>query len=244
MLKIIFGKIWAVWGILVFFGSLLLMLPIVIPTSFYAEPKKSEIFYKISVVWMRIFLALTGCPLKLVGKQHFAPRHNYIVTTNHNAFLDVPIASPFIPATNKTIGKIEFSRIPIFNLMYNRGAVLVDRKSDQSRAKSYDDMKIVLSRGWHMGIYPEGTRNKTNEPLQPFKNGAFRLAVETNTSIIPCLIFNTKKAMPSKYKFILFPTKLEMHFLAPIAPAGKTIDYLKNEVYDVMKNYYVSNYIP
>ncbi len=240
-IKLIFGRIWAVWGILVFSGSLLLLLPLVLATRYIKEPKKSIKFYHISRLWMRIFLWGTGCPLKVKGKEHFKKGCVYIVTSNHNALLDVPVTSPFIPGCNKTIGKISFMKIPIFNFFYERGGVFIDRKSELSRGKGYEDMKNVLANGMHMCIYPEGTRNKTNEPLQAFKDGAFRLAIETQTAIIPCLLFNTLKAMPKKQTFVYYPTKLEMHFLTPISPVGETKESLNTKVFEVMKNYYVAN---
>jgi 1-acyl-sn-glycerol-3-phosphate acyltransferase len=240
-MKLIFGRIWAFWGIVWFCATLLLLLPFVLITRFYKEPNKSTVFYKISKLWMQLFLWGTGCPIKMVGKAHFEKGKNYVVTSNHNSFLDVPVTSPFIPGTNKTIGKSDFMKIPIFNFYYERGSVLVDRKSDTSRRKSYEGMKKVITNGWHMCIYPEGTRNKTNQPLQPFKDGAFRLAIETNVSIIPCLLFNTAKALPLKPSFCYIPTKLEMHFLAPISPINETAETLKQKVFNVMQEYYVAN---
>ena len=118
--------------------------------------------------------------------------------------------------------------------------MLVDRNSDASRRKSFDDMKKVLRQGMHMCIYPEGTRNRTNEPLKKFYDGAFKLAVETKTAIIPALIFNTKKALPANKFFYFLPHKLEMHFLEPVAPGINTVDQLKEKVFTIMKDYYSS----
>src|SRR5439155_14872246 len=109
--------------------------------------------------------------------------------------MDVPLTSPGIPGANKTIAKIEMARIPLFGMIYKRGSVLVDRKSEESRRKSFNKMKEVLQMGMHMCIYPEGTRNKTNEPLQRFHDGAFRLAVETKKDIMPAVIFYTNKVL-------------------------------------------------
>ena len=50
-------------------------------------------------------------------------------------------------------------------------------------------MKKVLDMGLHMCIYPEGTRNKTDQPLKTFHDGAFRLAIDTRKAIIPGMIF-------------------------------------------------------
>ncbi|WP_317235874.1 1-acyl-sn-glycerol-3-phosphate acyltransferase [Niabella hibiscisoli] len=57
-------------------------------------------------------------------------------------------------------------------------------------------MKWVLRTGMHMCIYPEGTRNRTTEPLKPFYSGAFKLAYETKTDIIPALFQVRRKLSP------------------------------------------------
>jgi 1-acyl-sn-glycerol-3-phosphate acyltransferase len=241
-MKIVLGRLWATWAIIWFVASLFIILIPTIITRYAKEPFKSNFFYKLSRFWMQLFLNGVLCPLKVIGTENFRKGENYIVTANHNTFLDVPVTSPFIPSTNKTIAKNDFLKIPIFNFIYERGGVLIDRKSEASRRKGYEDMKNVLERGWHMCIYPEGTRNKTKEPLQPFKDGAFKLAIETDKCIMPCLLFNTAKAMPIKPSFCLYPHRLQMHFLAPISPKGETIESLKQKVFDVMKKYYEMNY--
>ena len=154
--------------------------------------------------------------------------------------MDPPLSSPAIPGPNKTIAKAEMAKIPIFGIIYKRGAVLVDRKSDESRRASYLKMKEVLEQGLHMCIYPEGTRNKTKEPLQRFHDGAFRLAVDMQKPIIPALIFNTVKVLPRK-KFFFWPAKVEMHFLPQIEVEGKTVQQVKQESFEVMKSYYLQH---
>jgi 1-acyl-sn-glycerol-3-phosphate acyltransferase len=90
-----------------------------------------------------------------------------------------------------------------------------------------------------MCVYPEGTRNRTNEPLKKFYDGAFKLAVETNKSIIPALIFNTKKALPVNKPFFFLPHRLQMHFLPAISPEGLTPDVLKEKVFNIMREHYL-----
>ena len=191
---------------------------------------------------MNVFLALVGCPLSVKGKKNFKPGETYVVVCNHNALLDVPVSCPYIPGGNKTIAKIEIAKIPVFGLIYRAGTVLVDRKNEASRRESYSKMKEVLAMGLHMSIYPEGTRNKTNEPMKPFHDGAFRLAADTKKSIIPAVIFNSKKAMPADKPFFLLPYPLAMHFLEPveILPT-ETAQSLKEKVFVIMRDYYVAN---
>ena len=218
------------------------MLIVVIPiwlTSFVKEPKGTEIFRRISRVWMDVFLLMIGSPIKVNGSNNFKKGETYVVVCNHKSMMDVPLSTPHIPGPNKTIAKKELATIPIFGLIYKRGSILVDRKSDESRRKSFEEMKRVLETGMHMCIYPEGTRNKTNNPLKSFYDGAFKLASATGHFIIPALIFNTEKVLPSNRKFFVWPSRVSIHFLPPV-PVTKNQDVavLRDQVFKIMWDYY------
>jgi len=240
--KEIFGRIFALWAAIAFIGTMLLFLiPFLLFCYFKNDPEKTKRFTSWSRHWINSFLFLIASPLTIKGKEKFEPGENYIVLCNHNSFIDVPIATPAIPGGNKTIAKVELSRIPLFGLLYKTGSVLVDRKSDASRKESYNKMKDVLNIGLHMCIYPEGTRNRTREPLKSFHNGAFKLSVDTRKSIIPSLIFNTRKVLPANKFFYAMPHPVEIHFLDPIPPlADESPEELKQRVFEVMKKYYES----
>ncbi len=239
-LKEIVGRILALWTLLVFVVTFILfMFPFMMFCYFKPDPLKTFRFVRFSQYWMNTFFFLTGCSLKVKGKENFAEGETYIVVCNHNSFFDVFIASPRIPGGNKTIAKIELARIPVFNWVYKAGSVLVDRKSDRSRAESFLQMKAVLDMGLHMCIYPEGTRNRTNEPLKSFHNGAFKLAIDTGRSIIPAVIFNTKKVLPVNKPFFMWPHKMEMHFLPPVKVESRdNVESLKKKVFEIMKVHY------
>ncbi|HET6996902.1 MAG TPA: lysophospholipid acyltransferase family protein, partial [Chitinophagaceae bacterium] len=209
--------------------------------SLQKEPRRTIIFQKVSRVWMRTFFFLSGIRIRIKGKENFKANENYVVVCNHNSMMDVPLTTPFIPGANKTIAKIEMSKIPLFGLIYRTGSVLVDRKSEESRKASYVKMKEVLDMGLDMCIYPEGTRNKTNEPLQRFHNGAFRLAIDAGKPILPVVIFNTAKVLPINKTFFLWPVTIKMHFLEPVVPGSLSLDELKEKVFFIMRDYYVKN---
>lgn len=233
----LFGRIWAFWGIISFIITFLIFYIPSMITWLIPEPNGQKIFIDIARLWMNIWLRLVGCPVKVTGKENFEKRKTYIVTCNHNSLLDVPLSSPFIPGPNKTIAKMSFSKIPLFGFYYMKGSVLVDRTCDKSRKESFDKMKAVLQKGMHMCIYPEGTRNRTIEPLKKFYDGAFKLSTETGVAIIPAVIFNTSKALPVHKTFYFLPHRLQIHFLNAINPAQMTSDELKEKVYNTMKEY-------
>lgn len=239
--KEIFGRIWALWGLVLFISTMLIAYLFYIPCHFLKDPRKSIWHRKVSRVWMTIYLNLVGCPLRVKGVENFSGVENCIIVSNHNSLMDVPVTTPFMPRANKTIAKKSFSRFPVFGWIYSFGSVLVDRNDDASRRKSFEDMKRVLNTNLDMVIYPEGTRNRSNEPLKKFYDGAFRLAVDTKKPIIPTLVFNTKKVLPATKIFFMLPHKLEMHFLPAVESMNCTTQELKEKVFKQMWNYYKAN---
>ncbi len=239
ILKNIFGRIWAFWGLITFFITFCIVFLPSMLSHLFKDPKGQKYFIAVSKIWMNTWLFLIGCPVKVSGTENFKPNTAYIVVFNHNAFLDVPLSAPYVPGANKTIAKASFAKVPIFGLFYKRGSVLVDRKNEKSRSKSFDVMKKVLAAGMHMCIYPEGTRNRSTEPIKPFYNGAFRLATAAKKDIIPCVIVGTKKAMPISKKFFLWPTRLSMHFLPAVSSTDNNVKELKEKVFNAMLKEYV-----
>jgi 1-acyl-sn-glycerol-3-phosphate acyltransferase len=239
-IKNILGRVFAFWALLVFSVTLLFIAIPVWLISFQQEPKKTISIFKIFIVWMKVFFVLTGVKRIFKGKEHFKKGENYIVICNHRSFMDVPLSSPGIPGANKTIAKAGMAKIPLFGLIYKSGSVLVDRKSEQSRKASYTKMKEVLQMGLHMCLYPEGTRNKTNEPLQRFHDGAFKLAVETQKQIIPAVIFYTNIVLPRNKTFYFWPHKVEMHFLEAIPVKDRMAEDIKQEAFEKIRDYYVA----
>lgn len=241
LLKEIFARVWALWGIVTFIATFLIIFIPSMLTHLVPGKKGQHIFIIISRIWMRVWLFLVACPLNVKGTRNFKRGETYIVTCNHNSLMDVPLSCPFIPGPNKTIAKKSFTKIPLFGFFYAKGSVLVDRNSEESRRKSFMQMKETLANGMHMSVYPEGTRNRSDEPLKTFHDGAFRLATETGKAIIPAVIFNTKKVLPIHKGFYFMPHRLSIHFLPPISSENKNAKALKQEVYDVMWNYYLEN---
>lgn len=244
MLKNILGRIYALYALLLFACTMLvLFIPIWI-SSFWPEPVPTKCFISIGRIWMLIYMPLIGCPVRLRGQKNFAPGQTYVVVCNHNSLMDVPVTTAFIPGANKTLAKASMGKIPLFKVLYKIGGILVDRKSEASRKQSVLDMKHALSLGIHMLLYPEGTRNRTPDPLKAFYDGAFALAIDTQLPIIPSLLFHTKKILPPEKTFFAWPHHIEYHCLEPIPTNGMTRDdlpALKEKVFRIMWDYYVQN---
>lgn len=244
LLRQLAGTIYFVYGMILFVITMLIVFIPIWLISLLPEPHRARTLHPVFRLWMGVYMPLAGCPVLRKGKEHFKKGENYVVVINHNSLVDIPVSSPWIPGPNKTLAKIEMAKIPIFGVIYKAGSVLVDRKNEKSRRQSFTDMQETLNMGIHLCLYPEGTRNKTSEPLQRFYDGAFITAIKAQRPVIPGVIFNTGSILPHDKKLWARPLPIHFHFLEPVPTAGMTLDDLqdlKQKVHSLMKDYYLAN---
>ena len=209
-----------------------------------SEKKASYVVQRGFQIWMGIYMPLIFCPVTHRGRDNFKKGQNYVVTLNHNTLADVPVSSPGIPGPNRTLAKVEMSKIPIFGYIYKAGSILVTRQDASSRKESIPKMIDALNQGLHLCLFPEGTRNKTDQPLARFYDGAFKVAIEAQKPIIPGLIFGTKAILDSNKKMWAWPHKVEFHFLPEVSTVGlqqTDTEMLKQKVFEIMKTYYMQH---
>ena len=149
-------------------------------------------------------------------------RHPYVVVSNHESFVDILLIS-HLPWEMKWLAKKEMFRIPVAGwAMYLAGDVQVDRGDKQSAQKAMDACKVWLGRRVSVMIFPEGTRAVDGE-LGQFKDGAFRLAVETQLPILPLAVTGTKEAL-RKHDWRFGRASAEVHVMEPVPTEGLTLD--------------------
>lgn len=244
LIKNILGTVYFIVGMLFFVATMLVVFIPIWLISLLPEPQRARALHPVFRAWMGFFMPLVGCPIIRKGKQNFKKGEQYIVVINHNSLVDIPVSSPWIPGPNKTLAKVEMSKIPIFGVIYKTGSILVNRKKENSRRESFTKMQETLDQGTHLCLYPEGTRNKTKEPIQNFYDGAFITAIKAQKPIMPGVIFNTGKILPHDKKLWARPMPIYFHFLEPVPTEGLTVNdvaELKQRVHTIMKNYYVAN---
>lgn len=237
----VLGHIYFFAGMLLF---LLTMLPALIPAGIsllLSEPARARLLHPAYKVWMSVFFPLVGCRVERRGRDVFKDGRNYVVVVNHNSLVDIPVSMPWIPGPNKTLAKVEMARIPLFGLIYRAGSILVDRNNEKSRKESFNQMQDTLRLGLHLCLYPEGTRNKSTEPIGTFYDGAFITAIRAQKPIIPALLFGTKAILPGKPACWAWPGKIRFHFLEPVPTEGLGIrdrHQLREYVHTQMREYF------
>ncbi|HTK42044.1 MAG TPA: lysophospholipid acyltransferase family protein [Gemmatimonadales bacterium] len=155
------------------------------------------------------------------GKPPADPRRPYVVVSNHESFADILLIS-HLPWEMKWLSKAELFKVPVLGwLMRLAGDIPVRRGEGRSAVEALQRCRTVLKQRVSVMIFPEGTRSPTADML-PFKDGAFRLAIDTGVPILPLAVSGTGTALP-KHGFLFGRAKAEVRVLEPIETAGLTV---------------------
>ena len=230
--------IYVVYAFLLFLLLMLLVFPCVIIASFFGRIHGGNFIYKICSYWADVWLFLIGVYHKKIIESPVKNHSHYIFISNHISYMDIPQMLKAIRQPMRILGKAEMIRVPVFGFIYKSAAVVVDRSSAEKRAKSAMQLKSVLNKGISVFLCPEGTFNMTNQPLKDFYDGAFRIAVETQTPIKPLLFLDTYDRLHYKSVFSLNPGRLRTVYLDEISLDGytvKNVNALKQKVYEIME---------
>ncbi|MCU1502549.1 MAG: acyltransferase [Ilumatobacteraceae bacterium] len=155
------------------------------------------------------------------GRTIADPRRPYIVVANHESFVDILLIS-HLPWEMKWLSKEDFFHYPLVGwLMRMAGDIRLIRGQRDSVAAAMSSCKDRLAKKVSVMIFPEGTRTGDGE-LQRFKSGAFRLAIETGTPILPLAVHGTRTALrKGDWRFGI--TDAAVHVLEPIETTGMTM---------------------
>lgn len=167
------------------------------------------------------------------------PTHPAVLVFNHISYMDIPVIMlTFNKQPIRILAKAEMGKIPIFGYIYRTATVMVNRSDSSKRAQSVKTLKAVLRKNISVVIAPEGTFNMTHQPLKEFYDGAFKIAIETQTPIKPVLFLDTYDRLSYKSIFSLTPGRSRSVFLEEIAVTGYTlenVEALKQHVFDKME---------
>lgn len=237
MLKI--GRIvFTIYGFLLFVVLLLLLLPLFFIASLFGKIAGGSAIYRICSFWADCWFFLIGIRAEIIHEQADQEQRPCIFVANHISYMDIPMIVKIVREPVRVLGKQEMSKIPVFGFVYRNAVVMVDRRNAEQRQKTVYTLKQIIKKGISIFIFPEGTFNETDAPLRNFYDGAFRIALETNTPIQPLLFLDTVKRLHYKTVFSLSPGKSRAVYLPMIKVDGFEADAvaeLRNEVYRQME---------
>jgi len=215
---------------------MIILLPgIVLP--FLLGQRFGSIGYAFLWLWSWIFSILTFIRYRFYGRENLRKGQAYIYVSNHTSFLDIPGLTMLIPGQFRPLAKKELLKIPIFGWIARTAAIIVDRSSPDSRKRSIDKLKQFLRKGISILIFAEGTQNRTDKLLQPFRDGAFRIAIDTQEPVIPIVVLGAGPLMPPG-TINLKPGLIRIYVGEAIPTTGLTtndVRALKQKTFEVME---------
>ncbi len=231
--------LYSVYVMLAFIVLMLVIFPFVLLASVFGKIKGGNAIYRLCCIWADAWFLLIGMRSKITYNGTApAPDERYIFVANHISYMDVPMIVKVIRRPLRALGKAELSKVPVFGFLYRYGAIMVDRSSQEARKKSVQQLQSVLKKGISVFIFPEGTFNTTGRPLKEFYDGAFRIAIETQTPLLPVIFPDTIKRLHHKSFSSFSPGVCRAIFLEEEPVEGLTtadLPALKDRVYKKME---------
>jgi len=149
-----------------------------------------------SIVWANPFWHLS-----VKGRDHIQKNKSYVIVANHASLADI-VCIHCLGNHFKWIAKESLFRVPVLGwTMSLLGYIPLKRGEHGSIRDTMKEARKCLERGVSVLFFSEGTRSESGK-LAPFKNGAFKLAVESKTPVLPIAISGTEKAL-QKGRFLV-----------------------------------------
>lgn len=218
------GAVWFVWW---FFISFLILYPLF--ALFLSREKWYPKANKLRKTWAWFLVIINFIRVK--GKREGAVfKGPAIYVSNHTSYIDIIAFGLFFPEKGCFMAKKELAKIPLFGIFFRTVDIGVDRSSAVAAHRSFMLAAERIRQGYSIIIFPEGTIWKFAPKLKPFKNGAFKLAIDNHVPVIPVTFHNNYKILPDE-KFEFYPGTLnyKIHRV-------ETTDNLKGEDSDSFRD--------
>ena len=175
-------------------------------------------------------------PLQLELQATIEKDKPYIFLANHFSYLDIPIMG-LVPGDVFFVGKASIRKVPFFGYYFKHLHIAVDRGKIKSRAETIRRAAEALDQGSGLVLFPEGGIYTQNPPsMVPFKNGAFRLAMDKQIPIIPVTLSYNHLILADQKELILKRRTAKVVFHQELNPTDFDSDEaLKQHCFDVIQ---------
>lgn len=191
----------------IFFGTLAVLLVVVLPPS--------AVSFICGRSWARWNSALTPMWVRVTGRGNITPGQSYVVVSNHLSHYDIFLLYGWLDIDFRWVMKQELRRTPFIGMACERlGHIFIDRNHRDAALTSINRAKGRIVSGTSVLFFPEGTRSRDGR-LQPFKKGAFMLALDLGLPILPVTVSGTREILPP-CTTRLFPGKASLCIHEPI----------------------------
>lgn len=187
-------------------------------------------------VWTPFILFVLGVKLKVTGLENINPEKNYVILANHTSNLDIPMLSAGLPMIFYYVAKKELQRVPFLGWgMMAAGVIFIDRKNKTRAIRSMRIAARKINKGKNIMIFPEGTFDGS-DGLLPFKKGAFHLAIQAQTDILPVAIVGADVLWPEHTNLQLRAGEVELKVGEVISVQGLTSSEINSVVFNARQS--------
>jgi len=236
-IKNIFRFIWLLWGGIEFMFFITLAIPFfLLLIAIFGKKVRYQLLTFNFKILAPVMLFLAGIRSVTHNKEKMPKTGAQVYISNHQSMADILINAANSPQAGFFLAKKSLTQFPIFGIMVRTLGILVDRSNEESRKKSYAYMVSTIKEGFPIFIYPEGTRNRTTEPLKSFYDGAFRLAIEAKVPIVAQTILGVKEIYNADTPLFLQPGRVDVYFdwIDTSAYASNEAAKLREDVKEIM----------
>lgn len=174
------------------------------------------VLHQFSCFWGSCYIWLSPIwSVTITGREHVDRKKAYVLVCNHQSMLDITIIYRIF-LHFKWVAKASLFKVPVigWNMWLNR-YIKIERSSMKSQRKMIRQCKENISRGSSVMIFPEGTRSRNGE-LRSFKEGAFHIALQQKTDIVPMVLDGSASALSEKGIISRTRQKICLHILRPV----------------------------
>jgi 1-acyl-sn-glycerol-3-phosphate acyltransferase len=159
-------------------------------------PRFSDLVIRVGKLWSQVMLATVGATVVYHGRENLDRSLPCIYLVNHQSSVDIWVLLTVLPRSARFVAKRELFRIPVFGwLLSAADFVPVDRGNRAAAIRSLEVAAERVRAGRSLVLFPEGSRSR-NGKLEPFKKGAFHLALAAGVPVVPIAIRNSFEVMP------------------------------------------------
>lgn len=179
--------------------------------------KKAKAVSSLAIVnWaFRVIIFIAGTKLTVIGEENVPKEEPVLYVLNHRGYFDILLTYTRVPRPTGYVAKKEMLKyLTLTKWMKNLYCEFMDRSDLRKGMESINNCAEKIKKGISIAIFPEGTRNKSDEPLLEFHKGSFKIAEKTGCKIVPVVLNNTSAVFEDQ-----FPRLKKQHVVLEYLPA-------------------------
>ncbi len=186
------------------------------------DPSGRLFYLAVSCGWARLLFRMANINVTVKGLEHLNRRGTYVIASNHQSQLDIPLLFAALPFRIRFLAKTSLFFIPVFGwALFVARFIPVNRKNRTKARQSIERGARRIRKGPSLVIFPEGTRTPDGA-IHPFKPGAFIMAIKAGVPILPVAIRGMYDLMP-KTSVAIRSGRVELIIGPPIPTTGLKI---------------------